>query len=288
MGSSESALVVTVRNRVGHLAVNGSRVQMAAVAQQLHAQLQEWGESECVLAVVLRLRPLHPTDDEGLTEKSLTGAECELAARIAEYPKPILALLDGKLPGTTAWVQQATLRALTEGSTLEVVCPLPASSCAIPPLAFPLPAPLARYLDLIQRPLRPADALYVGLADYCLPREMVAEFDRCLDGMGWTTHPREALRTLLATVATRKMPGAELKALRLAIDEHFAFDSLDTICASLERESRPAYQDWADETLARLDSQRRQGPPKPLELLRQPREDAWGNVAEAADASRKL
>ena len=50
MGNSESALVVAVRNRVGHLAVTGSRVQMAAVAQQLHAQLQEWGESECVLA----------------------------------------------------------------------------------------------------------------------------------------------------------------------------------------------------------------------------------------------
>ena len=34
----------------------------------------------------LRLRPLDPTDDEGLTEQSLTGAECELSARIAEYP----------------------------------------------------------------------------------------------------------------------------------------------------------------------------------------------------------
>ncbi len=284
MGTTEAAVFATMRNRVGHLAVNGSHMQIASLASHLHAQLNEWEHSDSVLAVILRLAPLKPGDQEEQTKQSLTQAEAELAAHIAQYPKPIFALLDGELSDGSCWVQQATLRAITESSTLQ--SPPLSRSSEVPPSLASLPAPLARYLALIQRPLRPADALYVGLVDYCLPSEMVAEFDRCLDGMSWNTHPREALRTLLATVATRKMPGAELKALRLAIDEHFAFDCLDTICASLERESRPAYLDWADETLARLDSQYRPAPIKPSELARQVHAGAWCSAAEAAaDAS---
>lgn len=255
MGNTEAALFATVRNRVGHLAVGVSPMQIVALAYRLPAQLDEWEQCKSVLAVILRLTPTHShDDDEGSPKQSLTEAECELAGQIAQYPKPILALLDGALSVGSMWMRQATLLAITEGSTLEVRRRPPSGSQELPPSLAPMPAPLSRYLELTQRLLRPADALYAGLADYCLPSEMVAEFDRCLDGMSWNTHPREALRTLLATVAIRKMPGAELKALRLAIDEHFAFDSLETIRASLKRESRPAYQDWADETLARLDS----------------------------------
>lgn len=280
MGTTQAAVFATIRNRVGHLAVNGSLIQSPPLANRLHAQLNEWEQSDSVLAVILRLTPVNPGDDEGAAKRRLT--EAELAGYIAQYPKPILALLDGELSDGSSWVQQATLRAVTESSTLQLWNLLPSDSRQ----ATTLPAPLARYLELIRRPLRPADALYAGLIDYCLPSEMVAEFDRCLDGMSWNTHPREALRTLLATVATRKMPGAELKALRLAIDEHFAFDRLDTIRESLERESRPAYLDWADETLARLDSQCQPSPPNPPESARQARASEWCNVVEAA-ASRR-
>lgn len=282
MGITEAMALATIRNRVGHLAVNGSHMQIAALAPRLREQLNEWDRSDSILAVVLRLTPLRPDDDEEQATLRPTGAEAELAARIAHYPKPILALLDGELSGGSSWVQQATLRAVTENSTLHAWNPDPSGAEGALPLLASLPTPLARYLELIRRPLRPADALYACLVDYCLPSEMVAEFDRCLDGMSWNPHPREAIRTLLATIATRKMPGAELKALRLAIDEHFAFGSLDSIRASLERESRPAYLDWADETLARLDSQRQAASAKPQGGLRQTGTDAWRNVAKAA------
>lgn len=282
MGTTEAAVFATVRNRVGHLAVNGSLMQIASLSPHLREQLNEWEHSGSVLAVILRLTPIKPGGDEEKAKQRLTEAEAEFAAHIAQYPKPILALLDGELFDTSSWVQQATLRAVTERSTLQFWSLPFLSSSEAPPSLASLPEPLARYLQLIRRPLRPADALYAGLVDYCLPSEMIAEFDHCLDGMSWNTHPREALRTLLATIATRKMPGAELKALRLAIDEHFAFDSLNTIRASLERESRPAYLDWADETLARLDSQCRPASAKPPERPRQSRAGAWRNVAAAA------
>ena len=274
MGNTEAALFATVRNHVGHLAVSVSRMQMVALAHRLHTQLNEWEQCESVLAVVLRLTPTHShDDDEGSPKQSLAEAERELAVQIAQYPKPILALLDGALSAGSMWLQQATLRAITEGTTLEVQRRMSSGSQEGPQSLAVLQPALSRYLEITQRLLRPADALYAGLADYCLPIEMVAEFDRCLDGMSWNTHPREALRTLLATVAMRKMPGAELQALRLAIDEHFVFDSVETIRASLERESRPAYQDWADETLALLDSQC-QHAPRRLTPRRQVRADA--------------
>jgi hypothetical protein len=50
-------------------------------------------------------------------------------------------------------------------------------------------------------------------------------------------------------------PGeAPLQALRPAIDQHFAADTVAAILASLEAERRPEFADWARETRALLDA----------------------------------
>ena len=38
--------------------------------------------------------------------------------------------------------------------------------------------------------IRAADALHVGLADWCVSHDQIAELDRCLDRMSWSVHPR--------------------------------------------------------------------------------------------------
>lgn len=257
MSEIDAPDLAAVRNRVGHftLCVPSGPTDAVDSLRQLRRRLDEWESNPQVLAVVLRTSAMEGTE--------LPASETQaVALRIAEYGKPLLALLDGRLHGTTLRLQQdAALRSVSERTTL---C-LDDRGQGIHeaddnPLLARLPRALRNYLQLTACALRPADALYTGLADFCLPSEMVAEFDRCLDGMSWSNHPREALRTLLATVATRKMPGAELKALRLAIDEHFAFDDLNAIRTSLASELRPAYQDWAEETLALLDSRHRTPP----------------------------
>ncbi|MOA03413.1 3-hydroxyisobutyryl-CoA hydrolase [compost metagenome] len=135
-----------------------------------------------------------------------------------------------------------------------------------------LPGELGTYLGVTGVQIRAADALYAGLADWCLPSEQIAELDRCLDNLSWTVHPQEALRTLLATLASRKLPGAELKALHSAIEEHFAQPDLPAIRASLQAEARPEFQHWAEETVKLLDSRSPLALCITLELLRRGRE----------------
>jgi enoyl-CoA hydratase/carnithine racemase len=263
--------LAAVRNRVGHLNLgdfSSAALGTVASVHPLQRHLNAWEHNPKVLAVVMRV-----ATGEGawLTFGSAAQAQ-QLALHIGAYPKPVLALLNGSVPAPALrLLRGATLRTVSERTTLRMDQSSLDSEPASDPILSRLPAALRNYLSLTGRSLRPADALYAGLADYCLPSEMIAEFDRCLDGMDWHTHPREALRTLLATLATPRMPGAELKALRLAIDEHFAFDSLRAIRHSLANESRPAYLDWADETIALLDGQchHATAPPEPLRPARQ-------------------
>ena len=58
---------------------------------------------------------------------------------------------------------------------------------------------LARARVLRAAGMASADALHVGLADWCVSHDQIAELDRCLDHMSWSVHPQEALRTLVAT-----------------------------------------------------------------------------------------
>ncbi|MCP6675303.1 hypothetical protein NL520_28300, partial [Klebsiella pneumoniae] len=80
---------------------------------------------------------------------------------------------------------------------------------------------------------------------YCLASERLAELDARLDQLQWSDSPHEDLRALLTELATVRIPGSELKALRPAIDQHFALPDLLAIRDALRRESRPELRDWA-------------------------------------------
>ncbi|MCO6060725.1 enoyl-CoA hydratase/isomerase family protein, partial [Pseudomonas sp. MOB-449] len=130
---------------------------------------------------------------------------------------------------------------------------------------------LGVYLGVTGIQIRATDALHAGLADWYLPSEQLPELDNYLDDLAWNTHPREALRTLLAILGSSRLPGAELKALRPAIDEHFSRTDLKSIRTSLLSERRPEYADWAEETVRVLDSRSPLAMAVTLELLRRGR-----------------
>lgn len=130
---------------------------------------------------------------------------------------------------------------------------------------------LGTYLGVTGTQIRAADALYSRLADWCLPCGQMAEFDRCLDNLSWSIPPQEALRTLLSSLASNKIPGAELKAFRQAIDEHFSLPDIPAIRVALAAETRPQFQDWAEETLKLMDSRSPLSMAVTLELIRQGR-----------------
>ncbi|MCS4063806.1 enoyl-CoA hydratase/isomerase family protein [Pseudomonas putida] len=291
MSSRPALVLANVRNRIGHLTLNrpeglnALNLQMVRLLQQ---QLRAWEADAEVVAVVLRaegekafcaggdIRMLYDSHTSGSDQHLLfLEEEYALDEHIHTYSKPILALVDGLvLGGGMGLVQGAALRVITERTRM-----------GMPEVAigfFPdvggsyflsrLPGELGTYLGLSGIQVRAADALYAGLADWCIGSSQVAELDHCLNNMSWSDSPLGELQALLATLGVRKLPGSELKAQRAAIDEHFAAGELHAICRSLRGETAPAHADWAEETAELLDSRSPLAMATTLELLRRGRQ----------------
>lgn len=290
MTELEAPVLAQVRNRIGHLTLNrpaGLNALTLPMIRSLWQQLQAWEEDSDVLAVMVRANGEKAFcaggDIRSLYDSFKTGddlhtvffeEEYALDQYIHAYPKPTLVLMDGLvLGGGMGLVQGCSLRVITG----VVKMAMPEVGIGYFPdvggsyFLSRLYGELGVYLGVTGSQIRAADAIYSGLADWCLPRELLTELDRCLDNMNWTIAPQKALRTLLATLASNKMPGAELKALRPAIDEHFSLPDIASIRASLANESRPEYQDWAEQTTKLIDTRSPLSMAVTLELIRRGR-----------------
>ncbi|MCO2079696.1 crotonase [Pseudomonas aeruginosa] len=290
MSEAEAPVLAEVRNRVGHLTLNrpaGLNALTLPMVRLLLKQLNAWEQDADVVVIVLRangekafcaggdIRMLYDSHQSRSNQHLIfLEEEYALDEYIHCYPKPILALMDGYvLGGGMGLVQGATLRIITERTRMGMpetgigFFPDVGGSFFLPRL----PGELGIYLGITGNQVRAADALYAGLADWCINSELVSELDRYLDGMSWGAAPKEDLRSLLATLGSNKLPGAELKAMRTAIDKHFSLPDLPSIHASLLAENRPEYQDWAEETAKVLDSRSPLAMSVTLELLRRGR-----------------
>jgi enoyl-CoA hydratase/carnithine racemase len=184
--------------------------------------------------------------------------EYTLDQYIHTYPKPVLALLDGLvLGGGMGLVQGADLRVITERTRMG----MPEVGIGYFPdvggsyFLSRLQGELGTYLGVTGIHVRAADALFSGLADYCISSDKLSMLLDSLDTVDWDGST--ALTTLQAVIeqlAVRKLPGAELKTLLPAINQHFAHDKLTEVKASLQAEHRPEYQSWAEEVVSILSS----------------------------------
>ena len=296
MSDVEAPVLAEVRNRVGHLCLNrpgGLNALTLPMVRLLLQHLHAWERDPEVLAVVLRgkgekafcaggdIRMLYDSYTSGSHEHILfLEEEYALDQYLHEYPKPMLALLDGfVLGGGMGLAQAASLRVVSERVKLgmpEVAIgffPDVGGSYFLPRL----PGQLGFYLGLTGRQVGAADALYAGLADHCLRSERLAEFDQALDDLSWSGSPLQCLQHLLARLACSELPGGELAPLRQAIDDYFALPDLATIRAALLSEPRRELQAWAQETVRVLDSRSPLAMAVTLELLRRGRQLPLGD-----------
>jgi enoyl-CoA hydratase/carnithine racemase len=284
-------VLADVRNGVGHLTLNrppSLNALTLPMVRLLQQHLTAWEQDPGVVAVVLRatgdkafcaggdIRMLYDSHQGG-QDQHLTFFEEEYALDqyIHRYTKPVLALMNGLvLGGGMGLAQGATLRVITERTQMGMpeVCigfyPDVGGSYFLPRL----PGQLGTYLGVAGLKVRAADALYAGLADWCIEHSQIAELDHCLDHISWTAQPHTTLGALLVTLGVKQLPGSEFKAMHPAIDQHFAHSDLPSIRTALLSESRPAYQDWAKQTVNTLDSRSPLAMAATLELLRRGRQ----------------
>lgn len=288
---TEQTVLVEVRNSVGHLTLNrpaGLNALNLDMIRQLRKQLDTWLDDDQVRVVVLRANGEKAFcaggDIRGLYDSYLAGddmymtfftEEYALDQLIHDYPKPVLALMDGfVLGGGMGLAQAATHRVITERVKMGMpetgigYFPDVGGSYFLPRLE----GAIGQYLGVTGTHIRAADALYAGLADYCLNHDQIAELEQTLDTLRWSREPDRDLDQLLIERAQQQLPGSEIEAMHTAIDQHFGQPDMLSIRAALAAEQRDDYREWAQRTLAAIDSKSPLAMDVTLELLRQGRE----------------
>lgn len=169
--------------------------------------------------------------------------EYRLNRLIKRYNKPYIALIDGIVMGGGVGVSfNGSHRVVTENLTFA----MPETGIGL----FPdvggtwflprCPGAIGMYLGLTGARVKPADALYTGLATHYVASENLAEIEEAL-----------CRQTDIDAVLQRfAMPGepAPLKDLRADIDRHFSHDSIAKIIDSLTNDG----SEWAQKMLSTL------------------------------------
>lgn len=285
------ALVLSeVRNRIGHLtlnrpgAYNATNLDMVCLLLQ---QLRSWQQDDQVQAVVLRatgdkafcaggdIRELYDNHRAGSPRAmEFFRQEYCLDQLIHDYPKPVLALGEGLvLGGGMGLFQGAGLRVITEHARLG----MPETGIGYFPdvggsyFLSRVAGETGTLLGVSGNMVNAADALYTGLADYLVPAAAIAALDQALDALDWQQPAAPALQALVQGLAVPAPDNGVLAAVQPAIDRHFAHNSMAEILASLATETDPACQDWAQQTLAVLNSRSPMAMCMVLEMLRRGR-----------------
>jgi enoyl-CoA hydratase/carnithine racemase len=184
-------------------------------------------------------------------------AEYPLDYVLYSYPKPYAVLMDGITMGGGL--------GLAQGSALRIVGDR--TRIAMPEVAigfFPdvgasfflsrLPGMIGIYLALSGVQIRGTDALYSQLADVYLPASAGASLSEDFAALNWSDDWMADLRQFIHARAAVGLSAPTLSVLRPAIDEHFSRPTVPAILESLAAETRPAYADWAAQTVTLLRS----------------------------------
>jgi enoyl-CoA hydratase/carnithine racemase len=263
-------ILCEVRNSLACVTLNRPAALNAlslGMVEELRAALQRFAANPDIRGVLLRgagekafcaggdVRALYDSfRDAGTLHDEFFAREYPLDYQLHLFPKPYIALMNGIVMGGGM--------GLAQGSKLRVAGDR--TRMAMPEVAigfFPdvgatyflsrLPGALGVYLALTGTQIRAADTLYVGLADHYLAPAAIQGLPAALDQLQWSAHDSEADRSDLEQLLRRfaTSPGdAPLAKLRPAIDEHFAAAGVSELLASLQRESRPDYAQWATDT----------------------------------------
>lgn len=256
----EDPVLSHTEGRLRHLTLNRPRALNAlnhAMVRLLADALDAAEADEAVTAVLLTgagERGLCAGGDiRAVRDDALAGGtasldfwrdEYRLNARIARFPKPYVALMDGIVMGGGVGVSaHASVRIVTERSRVA----MPETGIGFVPdvggtyLLAAAPGELGTHLALTGDPVGAADALLCGLADHFVPAEgltaLVAALAACAT-------PEEITAT--AQRHARPAPDGELAGHRDWIDACYAADTVEEIVDRLAGHGDPAAKQAAE------------------------------------------
>ncbi|MGW6944641.1 enoyl-CoA hydratase/isomerase family protein [Streptomyces xanthophaeus] len=259
--SAENTVLCEIRGRAGVITLNRPRALNAlthAMVRRIDEALTAWEHDRGVQQVLVRgagerglcaggdIRAIH--DDAkagGSASAEFWRDEYRLNARIARYPKPYVALMDGIVMGGGVGISaHGSVRIVTERSRVA----MPETGIGFVPdvggtyLLARAPGELGTHLALTGTAVGAADALLCGLADHFVPSAALAELTDALAAA--------PAHEVLAQYATGPGSG-ELAARRPWIDACYAADTVEEIVARLLDHGDPAAKEAAGTVLAK-------------------------------------
>ncbi|MER6220020.1 enoyl-CoA hydratase/isomerase family protein [Streptomyces sp. 900105755] len=262
MTGADAHVLLHVDGRAAHLTLNRPKAINAlshAMVRRIDEALTEWERDPAVQTVVITgagerglcaggdIRAVHDDarDGDGSAAAAFWRDEYRLNARIARYPKPYVALMDGIVMGGGVGVSaHGSVRIATERSRIA----MPETGIGFVPdvggtyLLGRAPGELGTHLALTGASIGAADAVLCGLADHSMPSGSIPAFVADLA----TLPVPEALARRV-----RRAPDGELAGHRAWIDACYAAGTVEEIVQRLLAHGDPAAKEAADTLLTR-------------------------------------
>ena len=213
-------------------------------------------------------------DIRGLYESACAGGDLGKAfwrqeyimnARIAKYPKPYVAFMDGLVMGGGVGLSaHASHRVVTDRTKLA----MPEVGLGFFPdvggtwLLSRAPGEIGTYFALTGQTMNGPDAIYAGFADAVVPAAKLPALREALTGIGRGATPADVSK-VIGGFATGEAEGP-VAAMHSGIDALFAFDRMQDIVAALRRDG----SEFAQSTLRTLGEKSPRGMVVTLRLLR--------------------
>ncbi|WP_033280838.1 enoyl-CoA hydratase/isomerase family protein [Streptomyces sp. NRRL F-525] len=262
MTGSDDSVLVRVEGRAAYLTLNRPKALNALTHQmvrRIDAALTAWEHDPSVDAVVLTgagerglcaggdIRAIHndARDGDGSASAAFWRDEYRLNARIARYPKPYVAVMDGIVMGGGVGVSaHGSFRIVTERSRVA----MPETGIGFVPdvggtyLLGLAPGEFGTHLALTGASLGASDALHCDLADHYVPSQALPEL--------LTALAHAPVREVIGRYA-REAPPGELAAAQAWIDACYTADTVEGIVERLLDHGDSAAKQAAETLLAK-------------------------------------
>ncbi|WP_407270078.1 enoyl-CoA hydratase/isomerase family protein [Radiobacillus sp. PE A8.2] len=194
----------------------------------------------------------YSTDDYPL---QFFQTEYQMDLLIHNYPKPVVALVDGYVMGGGVGIAAgASHRIVTEKTKWS----MPEMNIGFFPdvgasyFLNQMPGYIGRYLALTSQLIKGNDLIYVGAADYYVTTASLAELKAALSSTEYDDQAvNEEVNRLIEKFSKQAVQGSQIMIDELEINQHFCFDSLEQIMDSLKNKAL-ANSSWEKETLLTL------------------------------------
>jgi len=265
--SDENNLAIRVEGGLGIISLDRSSHLNALtlpMIQSIQAQLNQWRHDPEIQAILINsnspkafcaggdIRYLYDSYQAGNTQyQDFFATEYKMLGTLRNFPKPVIAMLDGYVLGGGFGLAQACHIKVTSEK----------SRFAMPETAigfFPDVGAthfLSRldevgvYMALTGEQISSSDALYLDLVDYHVPSEHFAELEAALIAAP-VLNPVE-IRKIISGYITHPVE-SELQKRIEHINQHFGYSNIEGIEQSLAHASNAIDQDWANKMLTIL------------------------------------